>query len=146
MKKQVFQKARWFALASVMMFASLFMTTTINAQATIANHQAAITQMVADLTVKQSTLTPSSAKYDIVQDAITFLNGANAGLTANPQFWTDQKIFDHDSILKTHDTFMYNYSTAELATFNSMFAAESASGVNTALIKKLQWVLDANAY
>lgn len=92
---------------------------------------------------------PSSAKYDIVQDAIDYLEILQNQASANPN-WLEayadaaqQNPFTADKLRKAHPSILANYTVTQLADFAQISADASTQ---PKLAKKTQWILDANAY
>ncbi len=90
---------------------------------------------------------PSSAKYDIVQDAVEYLQVLEQQYNANPNalYSNDQDPFTADKIKKTHSSILAEYSATELAEFQSI-SVEFATVQNPIYSKRVQWVIEANAY
>jgi len=96
---------------------------------------------------------PGSAKYDIVQDAIDYLEVLATNSSTNPNYISDlaastgQHPFTADKIRKTHSSILADYTAAQLAEMQ-VSLTEYTTGVNPnpQAAQKVQWVLDANAY
>jgi len=92
---------------------------------------------------------PGTAKYDIVQDAIDYLEILQNLASANPNWLDDyrdsvpQNPFTVDKLRKAHPSILANYTVVQLADFAQISADAST---NPQLAKKTQWILDANAY
>ena len=103
----------------------------------------------------QSNYSATSAKWQVVQDAIDYYNSVLADLSSpNPNISTaalaDTDIFNHDLVRRASEyTVLYPYSAAELAVFQTMLNGELAAGntaANSDIVKKLEWTLFANSY
>ena len=115
--------------------------------------QSPFTGKITKMTDLRDTFDPSSAKYDIVQEAVDYLEVLEQQYIANPNWASDlansqnSNPLNVDKIRKTHATILAVYSPAQLAEFQQVLG-EYTTGVNPnpqAAIKT-QWILDANAY
>ena len=135
---------RWlFALLFVLGF--MFTgTVEINAQST-----ETIQVRKAHFTTIQTNYAPGSAKWDLVQGAINYLNWIENNTAANPNFLDGQApIAQSDQIRKAHPTILKNYTAAQINGFQAEYNQLVDGGTNTsdAQLVKLQWILEANAY
>ena len=112
------------------------------------------TKRIDVMTQLRDTFAPGTAKYDIVQDAVDYLEVLESNFNSNPSYLADleastgQDPFTADIIRKTHPIILANYSPADLAFAQQVIAEGSNGGVliSTPATKKAQWVIEANAY
>ena len=112
-----------------------------------------IVERIANFEELRDSFAPSNAKYDIVQDAIDYLNVLEQGFASNPNYLNDQQDLTGqnplkaDKLRKTHSTILAEYTAAELASFVTLSEEyTSGSNQNPQAAQKMQWILDANAY
>ena len=115
------------------------------------NAQSAATIQVrkAHFTTIQTNYAPGSAKWDMVQGAINYLNWIENNTASNPNFMDGQApIVQSDQIRKAHPTILADYSAAQINTFQAEYNQMVDGGTSTsnAQLTKLQWILEANAY
>ena len=108
-----------------------------NVQNYIAKHIQYVTGM-------QSLFTPGTAKYDICQDAINYLNSRATFFTANTEDnGAIQTTFTHEKVVKANHNILDNYNVSEISQFQNDLGN---AGLNPLRQTKLQYILDANAY
>jgi len=117
-----------------------------------ASAQNAFAERISSMEQLRDTFAPSSAKYDIAQEAVSYLMVLQNQAGTNPNW---MNAYDDSpnpltaaKLRKTHSTILANYSAAELANFVQVLGESSANGANPnpPLAQKVQWILDANAY
>ena len=162
MKKINFFQTRSFLascfLLGLMFFASIDMTAQANnpANPTPANvYTFEITHnRIPALQALQSNFSSTSAKWQVVQDAIDYYNNVIADLNnPNPAVVSaiaDVDFFANDLIRRADEfTVLYNYSPAQLAVIQNEYTTGVGLGLDvnpTDKFKKVIWILEANAY
>lgn len=139
-----FLNSKWLMVAFLALGILFFSNTNANAQ------NSPITGKIASVEQLRDSFAPSSAKYDLVQDAIDFLQIVDANISANPFYLGDAPggdPFRADKLRKIHPSILAEYSPADLASFNVDLSVEtSKASPDLAAIQKLQWILAANSY
>jgi len=142
-----FLSSKWLMVTFLALGILLFSNTNANAQ------NGPFASKIATMTELRDAFAPSSAKYDIVQEAIDYLVVLESNHVANPNYLlnladtTGKEALEADKIRKTHKTILAEYSSAELANFTQL-QNEYTTGTSPdpQAAQKLQWILDANAY
>ena len=155
MKKINFFQTRSLLACCLFLGLMLFSNVNMNAQTVATVYGTEITQnRIPALQALQSNFSASTAKWQVVQDAIDYYNNVVADLNnPNPAVisaLSDSDIFGHDMVRRADEfTVLYNYSPAQLA----VIQAEYNNGVGLGLdvnptnsFKKIMWILEANAY
>lgn len=143
MKKLIKQISnRW--LFTLLLVAGMMFTSDMNAQSA-----ATFTARIAQLTTMQQTYAPGSAKYDLVDQAVNYITWVQNNLATNPNFMdtTGASWQQADQLRKVHPTILKNYTAAELAAFQGQYNTMVTAGdTSNPQFKKVQWIMDANAY
>jgi hypothetical protein len=98
----------------------------------------------------RNTFIPGTAKYDLTQAAVQYLQALSTNLVANPNYFADVNDqfdggtpFNSDIIRRVSPRILANYTDAELADFAGTLGNGEAS---VPVEQEIQWILDANAY
>jgi len=118
-----------------------------------AKAQKSIASQISKMEQLRDSFAPSTAKYSIAQEAVTYLQVLENNVAANPNYindiqsQSDVSVFQVDQIRRAHPTILAVYSAAELAEFSAdLVETNAGASINPQLAQKLQWILDANAY
>ena len=141
-----FLSSRWL-MTAFLALGILFCSNSIFAQ------NSPFANKIVNMTELRDSFAPSSAKYDIVDEAIDYLLVLEQQVIADPNSLENfSDIYGHeplsaDKIRRTHPTILRNYTPAQLAEIAGLLGEyTSSNSANPEGAQKAQWILDANAY